>query len=103
MNTKLDSTSKVFLTLFGAVQPFILNLVFIFFAVLAYYINFIPKPEVLIFFLCYLNAQSFGKSFYLFGLLKYSKGLNQFPFKELGVIIKSYFYISYPIFFLFLL
>ncbi|VCW70209.1 hypothetical protein BANRA_03863 [Acinetobacter baumannii] len=27
MNTKLDSTSKVFLTLFGAVQPFILNLV----------------------------------------------------------------------------
>ncbi|EMU23893.1 hypothetical protein ABNIH18_19674 [Acinetobacter baumannii ABNIH18] len=51
MNTKLDSTSKVFLTLFGAVQPFILNLVFIFFAVLAYYINFIPKPEVLIFFL----------------------------------------------------
>ncbi|VCZ75667.1 hypothetical protein BANRA_04239 [Acinetobacter baumannii] len=81
MNTKLDSTSKVFLTLFGAVQPFILNLVFIFFAVLAYYINFIPKPEVLIFFLCYLNAQSFGKVL-SFGLLKYSKGLNQFPFKS---------------------
>ncbi|VCX43486.1 hypothetical protein BANRA_04106 [Acinetobacter baumannii] len=79
MNTKLDSTSKVFLTLFGAVQPFILNLVFIFFAVLAYYINFIPKPEVLIFFLCYLNAQSFGKSF-IFWFIKIFKGLNQFPF-----------------------
>ncbi|EMB9828242.1 hypothetical protein J4P94_003062 [Acinetobacter baumannii] len=99
MNTKLDSTSKVFLTLFGAVQPFILNLVFIFFAVLAYYINFIPKPEVLIFFLCYLNAQSFGKSFYLFCLLKYSKGLNQFPFKELGVIIINLIFIFLILFF----
>ncbi|MGF2280062.1 hypothetical protein ACHB0F_12005, partial [Acinetobacter baumannii] len=80
MNTKLDSTSKVFLTLFGAVQPFILNLVFIFFAVLAYYIYFIPKPEVLIFFVCYVNSQSLLKSLYLFCLLIYSKSLNNFPF-----------------------
>lgn len=93
MNTKLDSTSKVFLTLYGAVEPFIMNLVFIFFAVLASYTNYIPKTEVLIFFLIFLNAQSIGKSFYLFGLLKYSKSPNQFPFKEFGIIITNVVFI----------
>ncbi|HHP6444886.1 TPA: hypothetical protein ACSE3O_002981 [Acinetobacter baumannii] len=93
MNTKLDSTSKVFLTLYGAVQPFFINLVFILFAILASYTNYIPKLEVLIFFLCYLNAQSFGKSLYLFGLLFYSKSLNQFPFKELGILISNLIFI----------
>lgn len=52
MNTKLDSTSKVFLTLYGAVEVLFLNLVFIFFAILASYTNYIPKTEALIFFLC---------------------------------------------------
>ncbi|HCW6110685.1 hypothetical protein Q4029_16540 [Acinetobacter baumannii] len=93
MNTKLDSTSKVFLTLYGAVEVLFLNLVFIFFAILASYTNYIPKTEALIFFLCGINAMSFGKSFYLWGLLKFSKSLNQFPFKELGILIANVVFI----------
>ncbi|MDX7882116.1 hypothetical protein [Acinetobacter nosocomialis] len=104
MKTSEDRVTNFFLILYGVAETFIYNVVFITLMIIGYFLSNklgYDHKGFLLFFLCFLSVQSIGKSLYLFGLLFYSKSLNQFPLKELGIFISNCIITILTIFFTF--